>query len=322
MPPSHYLILIASSIDYQRSTLRKCPPKDLTSERIRTVPPSTKKGQWQLKTSSNRIKKLKITVLTLHPLISIMQGIPNSIRLHTFLQQIYTPFLVRAFSFTFSLRTSDSCRNLAVNCFTRINSFACSIQHEDITYSGELNEHEKLMSVLREVGVVIFALAYPQVLEQFKIIEAIKAVGNIKRFLPSEFGCDEDRVSLLPPFQKFLNKKKEIRRVVEAAGIPYTFVSANLCGGYFVNYLFRPYEKRDDVIVYGTGETTALPHPENIPVVILHSLFVKGDTMNFDLGEDDIEASILYPDLQYTTIDQLLEIFLHNPPKPFSAAFA
>lgn len=66
----------------------------------------------------------------------------------------------------------------------------------------------------------------------------------------------------------------------------------------------------------------ALPDPENIPVAILHSIFVKGVTMNFDLGEDDIEASTLYPDLQFTTIDQLLEIFLHNPPKPSSAAFA
>ncbi|KAM7507589.1 hypothetical protein LguiA_018042 [Lonicera macranthoides] len=279
--------------------------------------------------------------------------------------------------------------------YTRPNSSKTDILQDFqamgvILIKGELNEHEKLVSVLREVDVVISALAYPQVLEQFKIIEAIKAAGNIKRFLPSEFGCDEDRVSVLPPFQKFLNKKKEIRRAVEAAGIPYTFVSANLCGGYFINYLFRPYEKRDDVIVYGTGETTAvfnyeedigkytikvatdprtcnhvviyrpksniisqlqlislwekktgqtfkrvhlseqqiialsesLPDPENIPVAILHSVFVKGDTTNFDLGENDIEASTLYPDLQYTTIDQLLEIFLYNPLKPFSAAFA
>jgi len=42
--------------------------------------------------------------------------------------------------------------------------------------------------------------------------------------------------------------------------------------------------------------------------------------MNFELGEDDIEASRLYPDLGYTTIDQLLDIFLDNPPKPTIAA--
>lgn len=78
----------------------------------------------------------------------------------------------------------------------------------------------------------------------------------------------------------------------------------------------------DIYIIYVFVFVTALPHPENIPVAILHSIFVKGVTANFDLGEDDIEISTLYPDLQYTTIDQLLEIFLHNPPKPFSATFA
>ena len=45
---------------------------------------------------------------------------------------------------------------------------------------GELNEHEKIVSVLREVDIVISTLAYPQVLDQLKIIDAIKVAGNIK----------------------------------------------------------------------------------------------------------------------------------------------
>lgn len=45
---------------------------------------------------------------------------------------------------------------------------------------GEFNEHEKLVSVLKEVDVVISLLAYPQVFDQFKIIDAIKKAGNIK----------------------------------------------------------------------------------------------------------------------------------------------
>jgi hypothetical protein len=65
----------------------------------------------------------------------------------------------------------------------------------------------------------------------------------------------------------------------------------------------------------------ALPHPQNIPVSILHSLFVKGDMMGFELGEDDLEASGLYPDLEFRTIDQLLDIFLTSPPDPAAAAF-
>ncbi|KAA8546266.1 hypothetical protein F0562_002995 [Nyssa sinensis] len=258
-----------------------------------------------------------------------------------------------------------------------------------IVLKGELEEHEKLVSALRQVDVVISALAFPQVLDQFKIIDAIKVAGNIKRFLPSEFGCEEDRITALAPFQVLLDDKKKIRRALEASGIPYTLVSANCFGAYFVNYLLRPHNQQDDVIVYGSGEAKAvlnyeediakytikvatdprtcnriviyrpskniisqlellslwekktgrtfkrvhvsdqemvtlsqtLPHPDNIPVSIVYSLFVKGILMSYELAEDDIEASTLYPDLHYTTIEQLLDIFLHNPPKPASAAF-
>ena len=45
---------------------------------------------------------------------------------------------------------------------------------------GDLDEQEKIVSVLRQVDVVISAVAYPQVLDQLKIIEAIKVAGNIK----------------------------------------------------------------------------------------------------------------------------------------------
>eukprot|EP00258_Populus_trichocarpa_P016750 XP_006376132.2 eugenol synthase 1 isoform X1 [Populus trichocarpa] len=254
---------------------------------------------------------------------------------------------------------------------------------------GEFDEQEKLVSVLRHVDVVISTVAYPQVLDQLKIIEAIKVAGNIKRFFPSDFGVEEDRVTPLPPFEAFLEKKRKIRRATEEAGIPYTFVSANCFGAYFVNYLLRPHEQPQDISVYGSGEAKAvinyeediamytikiaddpetcnrvviyrpqknivtqlelislwekktgktfnriyvpedeivklsktLPHPQNIPVSILHSLFVKGDMMGFELGEDDLEASGLYPDLEFRTSDQLLDIFLTSPPDPAAAAF-
>ncbi|BAT92862.1 hypothetical protein VIGAN_07171500 [Vigna angularis var. angularis] len=45
------------------------------------------------------------------------------------------------------------------------------------------------------------------------------------------------------------------------------------------------------------------------------------DLMNFELGKDDLEASELYPDYNYTSIDQLLDIFLVHPLPPTSAAF-
>ncbi|KAK7322464.1 hypothetical protein VNO77_25845 [Canavalia gladiata] len=254
---------------------------------------------------------------------------------------------------------------------------------------GELDA-DQIVDVIKQVDIVICALPYPQVLDQLKIIDAIKVAGNIKRFLPSDFGVEEDRISPLPPFQAFLDKKRKIRREIEAAGIPYTFISANCFGAYFANYLLHPHDKNNNIVtVYGNGETKAvlnyeedvamytikvandprtnnrivvyrpskniisqndlislwqqktgqnfrkdfvpeeeivklsqtLPSPHNVPVSILHSVFVRGDLMNFELGENDLEASQLYPDYDYKSIDQLLDIFLVDPPAPASAAF-
>ena len=45
---------------------------------------------------------------------------------------------------------------------------------------GELDEHQKLVKVLRQVDTVIVTLGVPQYMEQLKIIEAMKEAGNIK----------------------------------------------------------------------------------------------------------------------------------------------
>ncbi|MBA0815186.1 hypothetical protein Gohar_020948, partial [Gossypium harknessii] len=209
------------------------------------------------------------------------------------------------------------------------------------------------------------------------------------RFLPSEFGVEEDRLSFLPPFEACLEKKRKIKRAVEASGIPYTYVSANCFGTYFLSYLLRPHEQHEDVTIYASGEarapftyeedianytirvandprtcnkiviykmqknilsqielislwekktgkyfkkvhvpeeelvklTETLPFPDNVRASVLHGLFVKGDLVNYELGENDLDASSLYPDYKYTTVDQLLDVFLVDPPKPALATF-
>ncbi|KAL5555165.1 hypothetical protein UlMin_037401 [Ulmus minor] len=257
-------------------------------------------------------------------------------------------------------------------------------------FQGELDEHNKLVLALQQVDVVISTLAVPQHLEQLKLIEAMKDAGNIKRFVPSEYGNEVDRVSGLPPFEALLENKRKIRRATEAAGISFTYVSANAFSAYFVDYLLHPHENRDEVIVYGTGQakvvlnyeedvaaytvkaatdervlnrviiyrppgnittqlelisswekktgrilkrthvpeeeivklSETLPFPENIPVAILHNIFIKGDQMSFELTEKDLEASMLYPHYKYTSVDSFLDICLASPPKPKLAAFA
>ncbi|XP_018722671.2 eugenol synthase 1 isoform X2 [Eucalyptus grandis] len=211
----------------------------------------------------------------------------------------------------------------------------------------------------------------------------------IERFVPSDFGCEEDKITPLPPFEEFLEKKRKIRRATEAAGIPFTFVATNCLAAYFINVLLHPHSPHDEIVVYGDGEANAvlnyeedvgkytikvandpracnrvvsyrpkpsiisqhqlislweektgrsfkrvyvpeedlvklsqtLPPPENIPVSILHSIFVKGDLMSYEIDDDDLEVSRMYPEMQLTTIDQLLNIFLTDPPEPARAAF-
>lgn len=54
----------------------------------------------------------------------------------------------------------------------------------------------------------------------------------------------------------------------------------------------------------------ATPFPGNFMVAIFHSIYVKGDQSNFELGPEHVEASQLYPDVKYTTVDEYLDQFL------------
>lgn len=259
---------------------------------------------------------------------------------------------------------------------------------------GSLDDHNSLVDAIKQVDIVISAVAAPQHLDQFNIINAIKdvGIGNIKRFVPSEFASEVDTVQALPPFQRVCDNKRKIRRAIEEAGIPFTFFSANSCASYFVDYFFHPRQKppAEEVVIYGDGLSKAfmnseediaaltimmandprtmnrlviyrppsniicqnelvslwekktgrslkrvflaeaemvrlsetLPRPEqNIPVSILHNIFVKGEQTKFELGEEDLEACELYPEYKHITIDELLDISVVDPPETKFASY-
>lgn len=122
---------------------------------------------------------------------------------------------------------------------------------------GSVHDFSSLVKALKQVDIVISAMAEDRLLDQLKLVEAIKEAGNIKRFLPSEFGMDPDRSSHCPsPTGDVFADKRKVRRAVEAAGIPYTYVSANCFAGYFLAGLaqiqrFLP--PTDSVLIYGDG---------------------------------------------------------------------
>ncbi|XP_021287223.1 isoflavone reductase homolog [Herrania umbratica] len=245
---------------------------------------------------------------------------------------------------------------------------------------GDLYDHESLVKAIKQVDVVISTVGHAQLVDQDKIIAAIKEAGNVKRFFPSEFGNDVDRVHAVEPAKTVFATKAKIRRAVEAQGIPYTYVSSNFFAGYFLPSLSKPAAPpRDEVIISGDGNAKAVfnkeddigtftikavddprtlnkilyirpplntysfndlvslwekkigrtlersyvseeqllkniqeaAFPLNVVLSIGHSVFVKGDHTNFEIEPSfGVEASELYPDVKYTTVEEYLDQFV------------
>eukprot|EP01018_Ginkgo_biloba_P008359 Gb_21757 [translate_table: standard] len=256
---------------------------------------------------------------------------------------------------------------------------------------GSLEDYGSLVEAIKKVDVVISAAGGTQNMDRFmddfmhqqNIIKAIKQVGTIKRFLPSEFTNDVDNVqhAVEPAKSMYFALKAKIRRLIEAEGIPYTFVCSNCFAGLFVSNLGQrgfTLPPRDRVVIFGDGASKAVfvkeedigtftikaandlrtlnktlhlrppanilsfnelvglwenkigktlqkvyiseeqllkliaetPFPGNILLSIRYSFFMKGDQINFEIGNDGEEASELYPEVKYTTMDEYLSQFL------------
>lgn len=252
---------------------------------------------------------------------------------------------------------------------------------------GSFDNHESLVAALKKVDVVICAMAGNHIrnyaiLQQLKLVEAMKEATNIKRFLPSEFGIDPDRMEhAMEPGNVTFIDKREVRRAIEAAGIPYTYVSANCFAGYFVGglaQLGRVTPPTDRVSIYGDGNTKAIwvdeddvatytirtvddPRTlnktlyirpsanilsqkeviqiwekytgkdlektylstdnflnlmkgqslaEEIGMAHFYHIFYEGCLYNFEIGDNGREATEIYPDVQYTTVESYLNRFL------------
>ncbi|OMO75101.1 NmrA-like protein [Corchorus olitorius] len=247
---------------------------------------------------------------------------------------------------------------------------------------GDLYDHESLVKAIKQVDVVISTVGHMQLADQVKIIAAIKEAGNVKRFFPSEFGNDVDRVNAVEPAKTAFGIKASIRRAIEAEGIPYTYVPSNCFAGYFLPSLCQPgatSPPRDKVVILGDGNPKAVfnneedigtytikavddprtlnkilfirppkntysfnelvalwekligktlekiyvpedqllkqiqesPIPINVVLAINHSIFVKGDHTNFEIEPSfGFEASELYPEVKYTTVEEYLSRFV------------
>nr|POE64711.1 isoflavone reductase like [Quercus suber] len=127
---------------------------------------------------------------------------------------------------------------------------------------GSFSDHQSLVDAVKQVDVVICTMSgvhfrSHNILLQLKLVDAIKEAGNIKRFIPSEFGTDPSRMGhALEPGRVTFDEKMRVRRAIEDAKIPFTYVTANCFAGYFAGNLSQMetlLPPRDKVTIYGDG---------------------------------------------------------------------
>ncbi|KAL7002695.1 putative pinoresinol-lariciresinol reductase 3 [Sarracenia purpurea var. burkii] len=76
------------------------------------------------------------------------------------------------------------------------------------------------------------------------------------RFIPSEFGLDPHKTRISDLDHNFYARKSEIRRLVEAEGIPHTYICCNFFMSYLLPSIVQPGLKnppRDKVMIFGDG---------------------------------------------------------------------
>jgi len=126
---------------------------------------------------------------------------------------------------------------------------------------GDINDHGGLVSAMKQVDIVISTVGKQHVFNQGKIIDAIKEAGNIKRFLPSEFGSDVDNATIVEPALSVYKCKSDLRKTIQAEGIPYTVVVANGFAGVFLKGFGQKdatTPPRDKILIFGDGNAKVI----------------------------------------------------------------
>ncbi|XP_040375811.1 isoflavone reductase homolog IRL-like [Oryza brachyantha] len=131
---------------------------------------------------------------------------------------------------------------------------------------GDMNDHESLVAAIKRADVVISAVGHRGTVEldgQLKVVDAIKEAGNIKRFVPSEYGCDVEQAeaATLEPARSIIAAKVRVREAVRAAAIPHTFICSYWAHGFMLPRLGDPLVDRPPAtaaVVYGDDTQRAI----------------------------------------------------------------
>ncbi|KAE8675263.1 hypothetical protein F3Y22_tig00111689pilonHSYRG00100 [Hibiscus syriacus] len=141
--------------------------------------------------------------------------------------------------------------------------------------------------------------------DQVKIVAAIKEAGNVKRFFPLEFGTDVDRHHAVEQAKSAFSAGTTTPPRDKAV-LNFAYVSRSYISGIDTALL------RIRIVLYVAAvfNYQEAPIPINIVLSINYSIFVKGDHTNFEIEPSfGVEASELYPEVKYTTVEEYLSRF-------------
>ncbi|KAJ4787584.1 Isoflavone reductase-like protein [Rhynchospora pubera] len=173
-----------------------------------------------------------------------------------------------------------------------------------------------LLEAVKKVDVIISTLGSdPVQLElQTKIIKAIMEAGNIKRFIPSEFGMDPERVSPVEPAKTVFMMKAQIRQMIRNYNIPHTFIRSHIFQNFYIPRLGQAEISPpiyDTVGIIGDGDAQGSPPSLSFQLSIAYSVYINGVQSNFNIGPSSaVEATELYPEVDYITVDEFMDSLL------------
>ncbi|CAJ1976697.1 unnamed protein product [Sphenostylis stenocarpa] len=131
-----------------------------------------------------------------------------------------------------------------------------------IVIHGAINNKDFMEKILKEyeIDIVISAIGAEGLLDQLTLVEAMKSVKTIKRFLASEFGHDVDRADPVEPGLTMYKEKRLVRRAVEQSGVPYTNICCNSIASWPYYDNCHPSQlppPLDQLQIYGHGDVKA-----------------------------------------------------------------
>ncbi|CAL4952622.1 unnamed protein product [Urochloa decumbens] len=135
---------------------------------------------------------------------------------------------------------------------------------------GDIDDEQGLLAAVKEADVVISAVGHTspeELLSQLKIVAAIQKAGNIKRFVPSEYGCDVELAEqMLEPARSILGAKVRVREALQAARVPHTIVCSYWSQGFLLPRAGNPEADgppRTTATIFGDGQVQGFFVHEN-----------------------------------------------------------